>query len=159
MPLDDFRRQVSARQQPAFETLQGCADRYDVSLAAAILRWLRYTERRAMIVVSTDGFIKWAWSSTPALKTGRFIGTSCGPVALPPGSAVARQEFSVETKSGIDHPAGIWCNEAVRELSFYSDKYDQSYTLLHFQDSEWNADPVEGPAYDMVDYFENWSRL
>jgi hypothetical protein len=83
MPFDDFRRQISAKSEPNFEQLSDCATRYDVSLVAAILRWLRYTEVRSMIVVSRDGFVKWAWSSEPALKSGRFLraaGRSAGVV-------------------------------------------------------------------------------
>jgi hypothetical protein len=132
MPLDDFRKQISAKDKPDFDRLSRCAERYDVSLAAAVLRWLRYTDRRALIVVSVDGFVKWAWSSTPALQSGCFIRTSRGPVELPSGSAVGRGEFTPETKAGVDHPSGVWFNEPVRELSFRTEKYDLNYTLLHF---------------------------
>lgn len=119
MPLDDFRRRISAKDKPDFDALASCAARYDVSLAAAILRWLRYTDRRALIIVSMDGFVKWAWSSTPAFKTGCFIRTSQGPLALPPGSAVGQNQFTPESKAGIDHPVGVWFNEPVREHSLY----------------------------------------
>ena len=40
-------------------------------------------------------------------------------------------QFTAETKAGVDHPAEIWFNEPVRELSFRTDKYDLNYTLLH----------------------------
>ncbi len=80
MPLDDFRKQVSPQDKPDFDALGNCADRYEVSLVAAILRWLRYTERRALLVTSVDGFVKWSWSSKPALVSGAFIRTSRGPV-------------------------------------------------------------------------------
>jgi Zn-dependent peptidase ImmA (M78 family) len=52
MPLDDFRARVPATAVPGFNELSDCASRYEVSLSAAILRWLRYTDRRAMIAVS-----------------------------------------------------------------------------------------------------------
>ena len=84
MPLDDFRRQISAKNQPDFDQLSACATRYDVSLVAAILRWLRYTECRSIIVVSRDGYMKWAWASDPALKTRRYFRTSGSPVEVPP---------------------------------------------------------------------------
>jgi len=148
MPLDDFRKQISAKAKPDFEALSRSADRYDVSLAAAVLRWLRYTERRALIVVSVDGFVKWSWSSKPALQSRCFIRTSRGPVILPPGSAVGRNEFTAETKAGVDHPAGIWFNEPVRELSFHAEKYDLSYTLLHLGDIDRGPWPVESHVED-----------
>jgi hypothetical protein len=153
MPLDDFRKQISARDKPDFDALSRCRDRYDVSLAAAVLRWLRYTERRALIVVSVDGFIKWAWSSTPAFQSGRFFRTSRGPVALPPGSAVGQNQFTAETKGGIDHPAGVWFNERVREMSFHSEKYDLCYTLLHLGSSV-GPPPIDEP--DLEDTYERF---
>jgi hypothetical protein len=45
MPLDDFRKRIAATDVPNFDDLGACADRYDVSLTAVILRWLRYTDR------------------------------------------------------------------------------------------------------------------
>ena len=40
MPLDDFRDQIGGRCRPNLDDLGGCADRYEVSLIAATLRWL-----------------------------------------------------------------------------------------------------------------------
>jgi IrrE N-terminal-like domain len=137
MPLDDFRRQIPANDQADFDQLSACATRYEVSLVAAILRWLRYTERRAIILVSRDGFMKWAWSSEPALKSGRYFRTSGAPVELPPLSAVGRSEFTDETRAGIDHPAGVWFAEPTKELSIRSARYDLTYTLLHL------SNPIE----------------
>ena len=48
MPFDDFRKQPGAREKPNFDALGKCADWYEVSLMAAVLRWLGYTERRAL---------------------------------------------------------------------------------------------------------------
>jgi len=134
MPLDDFRRQVPPKDKPDFDVLGDCADRYDVSLVAAILHWLRYTERRALLVVSVDGFVKWSWSSERALTTGAFIRTSRGPVELPPGSAVGQELFTPEARTGVDHPHGVWFDEPAREHSFKSERYDAAYTLLHLGD-------------------------
>jgi hypothetical protein len=153
MPFDDFRKQIDAKHKPDFEELSRCAERYDVSLSAAVLRWLRYTERRALIVVSVDGFVKWAWSSTPALQSGCFIRTSRGPVELPSGSAVGRCEFTPETKAGVDHPPGIWFNEPVRELSFRIEKYNLNYTLLHFGNIGSGPSLAEPHVEDTYDRF------
>jgi hypothetical protein len=139
MPLDDFRKQVSPNDKPDFDVLGNCADRYEVSLVAAILRWLRYTERRALLVTSVDGFVKWSWSSKPALVSGAFIRTSRGPVPLPAGSAVAQDQFTPEVRAGVDHPTGVWFNERAQELSFRSEKYDTAYTLLHLGTAEPKA--------------------
>uniref|UniRef100_UPI00057794D7 ImmA/IrrE family metallo-endopeptidase n=1 Tax=Bradyrhizobium japonicum TaxID=375 RepID=UPI00057794D7 len=57
MPLDDFRKQIAPRDKPDFDAIGNCATRYEVSLVAAVLRWLRYTERRAVFVNSIDGVL------------------------------------------------------------------------------------------------------
>ena len=57
MPLDDFRLLINPRDRIDLDAVSGCAERYRVSLIAAILRWLEYTEKRAVLVVSRDGMI------------------------------------------------------------------------------------------------------
>jgi hypothetical protein len=152
MPLDDFKRRISAKDIPSFGDLGGCANQYDVSLTAAMLRWLRYTDRRAMMIVSTDGFANWAWSSEPAFKSGRFIRTRNGPpYEIPAGSGAASGAFSDELKAGIEHPAGVWFDEPVRELSFRATNLNVVYTLLHFKNSDraiWHAEPTIENSYD-----------
>jgi hypothetical protein len=56
MPLDDFRKRITPTDVPNFDDLGACADRYDVSLTAVILRWLRYTQRRSIMILSTEGY-------------------------------------------------------------------------------------------------------
>ncbi len=76
MPLHDLRRQIDPRAKPTLADLSALAERYGVSLTAATLRWLEITERRSLLVVSTEGYALWARSSGPAFKSGRFIRTS-----------------------------------------------------------------------------------
>jgi Zn-dependent peptidase ImmA (M78 family) len=75
MPFDDFRAQIDAKKRPGFDDLGACASRYDVSLIAATLRWLQYTSRRSILVVSRDGFVLWARSSQAALKSSIYFKT------------------------------------------------------------------------------------
>jgi hypothetical protein len=48
MPIDDFRRQLAGQNI--------AIDIYDVSLTAAILKWLEFTGERAVLVIARDGF-------------------------------------------------------------------------------------------------------
>jgi hypothetical protein len=151
MPFDDFRRQIPAKDSTDFGKLSECATRYDVSLIAAVLRWLRYTERRAIIVVSRDGYMKWAWSSEPALKSSRYFRTSGPPVEVPPLSLVGRADFSEAARTGTDHLAGVWFDEPVKEMTIRSQRYDLNYTLLHFASAGRDfrfAEPHVEDAYD-----------
>jgi hypothetical protein len=68
MPFHDFRRLLPANERPDFQRLSALAKRYGVSLTAAILRWLEYTETLAMMVVSNEGYALWARSSDSALN-------------------------------------------------------------------------------------------
>lgn len=151
MPLDDFRRQVPERQKVDLDVMSGCADRYRVSLIAALLRWLEYTNCRAVLVISRDGFVLWSKPSKSALLTRAFFRTSVGPIEVPAASLAARQDRLVDGRVGIDLPAGIWFNEEVREMTVFADQYDFAVTLLMLSDNyepRWQEDPAEEDTYD-----------
>ena len=133
MPLHDFRAQLPANKQPDFEKLGALAKRYGVSLTAAILRWLEYTETRAMLVVSNEGFAHWAKPSKAALRSGRYIRTKNEVFELPTLATAVTRDFSQEAKAGIPQGAGVWFPEPVVEMCLRSDRYDQELTLLHFE--------------------------
>lgn len=135
--LDDFRRQISARDKPSLDDLGGCAERYRVSLTAAALRWLQYTERRSVLVVSRDGLIKWARSSRRALKTGAFFRTAnMPPVSIPAASLAARGSLSDGGKTHVPHGKGVWFSEQCEEIALASDHYDFVISLLHLGEAE-----------------------
>lgn len=134
MPLDDFRRQIDARAKADIEVLSGCAERYRVSLISAILRWLTYTHKRAILVVSRDGFIMWARSSEPALKTGAFFRTSGVPIAIPSESLAAKQSRIVDGRKGVEFGPNVWLREGGREMTIFADQYDFAVTLLLLSD-------------------------
>lgn len=152
MPLDDFRRQVDARAKPSLDDLGACADRYRVSLIAAALRWLEYTERRAVLVVSRDGYIMWARSSSAALRTGAFFRTSGRPpIEIPNTSLAARPELLVKSKGALLHDADTWFAEPCEELGLLSDQYDFAISLLHLDRAapRWERDEEESEdAFD-----------
>src|SRR5712664_1607154 len=129
MPLDDYRRQIDARSKVDIDMLSLCAERYNVSLIAAVLRWLEYTERRAVLVVSRDGYILWARSSSPALKTGAYYRTSAGLIAIPVAS-LAAQRSTGESRATKDHGAGVWFPEPLTEMTVLSEQYDFAISLL-----------------------------
>jgi hypothetical protein len=138
MPLDDFRRQINPRAKADLELLGVCAKRYNVSLIAATLKWLEYTERRAVIVVSRDGFILWARSSSPALKSGAFFRTSRAPVAVPITSLAARGTVDEST---IELLSGTWFKEEpCREVAIFSEQYEFTISLLLLSNSDPQSD-------------------
>jgi hypothetical protein len=136
MPLDDFRRQIDARTKVDLDMISQCADRYRVSLIAAILQWLGYTERRAVLVVARDGYILWSRASDPALKTGAFFRTSAGPIEIPSASVAARQDLLADSRGGVMHPAGVWFPEEAREMTIFAEQYDFTISLLQLENRE-----------------------
>jgi hypothetical protein len=151
MPFDDYRRQIAARDIPDLDIISACADRYGVSFVAAALRWIAYTERRAILAVSRDGFLLWTRSSESAYKTGAFFRTANDVVELPVGS-LAALGISDDSRAGKVHPPGVWVNEEVREMTIYSEQYDIVVSLLLLGDAQprWERssdnedDPVSG---------------
>jgi IrrE N-terminal-like domain len=148
MPLDDFRRQIPEGDKVDLDMISHCADRYRVSLIAAVLRWLQYTRRRAVLVVSRDGFILWSRASKPALRTGAFFRTSGPPIAVPADSLAGRQDMIVNGRPGVELPAGIWFAEPVCEMTIFAEQYDFAVTLLLLENrsgyTKLDASPNEG---------------
>ena len=158
MPLHDFRHQLPANERTDFERLSKAAKRYGVSLTAAILRWLEYTETRAIMVVSNEGFGLWSRSSEAAFKSGRFVRTRQITFELPAAAVAARREFTEEAKSGIQRPLGIWhFPEPVLEMCIRSERYDQEITLLQFEGKS-AVFHAEEPFRDTFDQFMSNER-
>ena len=156
MPFHDFRRQLPANERPDFQRLSALAKRYGVSLTAAILRWLEYTETRAMMVVSNEGFALWARSSDAALKSGRFIRTKDTVFELPAAAFAKGRLFTEETKAGLVQPSEAWgFPEGVVEMCIRSERYDQEITLLHFEGSAPIFFREETDLEDTYDRFVN----
>lgn len=152
MPLDDFRARIDTRARPSLDDLGACAERYDVSLIAATLRWLRFTDRRAVFVISKDGFILWARSSEPAWKSGLFFKTRNRPPVEVPASSLANQTGLVSGRiDQTEHDGGVWLNKPCREHVLFAGNYDFTISLLHFDDGAGRWEPAEEPEEDTYD--------
>lgn len=132
MPLDDFRRQVDA--QINLDMLSNCADRYGVSLTAAVLKWLSYTDEKAVLIMSNDGFINWASSSDPAMRSGAFFKTRSNTIPIPELSLAANDQVLM-SPCGEKIPAKHWfkyadSNSELTEMKLFSEQYDSILTLL-----------------------------
>ncbi len=132
MPLNDFRMQLTTNVD--IEVLQHCAIRYGVSLTAAALKWIECTEESAVLILSRDGFMKWAFSSAAARRNGAFFRTRQNVVKIPTGSLAACSTVSLE-RQGVKFPASLWFphadrNACVREMKILSEQYEYVITLL-----------------------------
>jgi hypothetical protein len=155
MPLDDFRRQIAEGDKVDLDMISHCADRYRVSLIAAVLRWLQYTARRAVLVVSRDGYILWSRASKPALTTGAFFRTSGPPIAIPADSLASRQDMIVDGRGGVELAAGVWFPEPVREITIFAEQYDFAVTLLLLENQYRYTQLDREPEEDVFDRFSS----
>jgi len=151
MPYDDFKQHIPPSKKPSIDDLIACADRYGVSLIAATLRWLEYTECRAVFVVSRDGGALWAKSSEPAFKSGRFLRTAKETYMLPDAALAGRDEFDSQGRATAIHPPGVWFPEETEEMTIRSKTYDLSLTLLFLTREFRYAAVIQS---DLMDTFE-----
>ncbi|MBF0589170.1 MAG: ImmA/IrrE family metallo-endopeptidase [Magnetococcales bacterium] len=146
MPFDDFREQIRPKAHPTMAQISDCTERYGTSLNATIRQWLEYTETRAMMVVSRDGYVISARSSQPAYKSGLFIRTvNQPPVPIPEDSLASNPNAILDPREGMELPPGTWFpgEEGVWEMAVVSDQYDVTISLLQFQNQI--ADMAEPP--------------
>lgn len=151
MPIDDFRRQLSG-QKVDLDLLGHCADRYGVSLTAAILKWLEFTDQRAVLVAARDGFILWARSSEPAFKSGACFRTRGLVVPVPSGSVAGGAYGTSELRQPVEVPVGVWSrDEPVTEMTIASDRFDMTLSLLSLPLATPMVHLEEEPEEDVFD--------
>jgi len=142
LPLDDFREQVRNARM-SIDLARHLSDRYEVSLTAAILKWLSITDARAMIVVGRDGFIDWAWSSESLFRSGVFYRARQVTTPLPGQSLAARADPLADNETGTIHPRGVWPgDQEVREMTVLAPKSELTITLLLYP----NEVPAQCPT-------------
>ena len=132
MPLDDFRSQANGKIN--LDLFSHCADRYGVSLTASILKWLSYTDEKAVLVMSNDGYINWASSSDPAFRSGAYFKTRGNVIAVPEATLTADESIPLNSE-GAKIPAKRWfpyadSNAELIEMKMFSEQYDSTLTLL-----------------------------
>ncbi len=134
MPIDDFRGRIG-HDLVDMDVLDDCARHYGVSLTAAVLKWLEFTPQRAVLVVSTGGYILWARSSKSALNSGAFFRTRGRVVPIPEGSLAACDDIVTPERQGIELAAHNWFprepkDMTLREMKIVSDRYERTMSLL-----------------------------
>ena len=153
MPFDDFRKQINEKDKPTLDDISRCAERYETSFTAAISRWIEYTARRSVLVVSREGYILWARSSKSAFKTGlyfKILGRA--PISIPMASPSSGGLPADIGQSVVLHESGAWFpHVACEEHAKFSKGYDFNISLLHFDDADRHEEPMEEPEEDTLD--------
>lgn len=161
MPRNLFEIEMQ-KDALSLHLFQQAADYFDVSLTAAILKWLSFTTERAMLIVGKDGFVDWVWSSENLRKSGVYLQPKKEPIELPQQSIAAQGDFDGECVEGVNHKAGIWpFDEDVKEMTVHADTYDMTITLLIFPKHglrQFNKDEDEPEPYDSYDNFVSFDK-
>jgi hypothetical protein len=156
MPFDDFRAQTEGFRRPTLSDFEFLRDRYEVSITAAILKWLEMTTRRAMLVVSKDGFIDWSWGSTPLFKSGVFFRARQETIPVPERSLAANPQAALG--NGVQHPPRVWHPaESVFESVLFSEYHGMSLSLLIYSADGIGRDVPETEDETIPDTFEKFS--
>lgn len=144
MPINHFRVLVNDSRID-FDMLGKCAELFGVSLTAAALRWVSFTNESAVLVLSRDGYIDWSVSSDKAFKQGAYFRTRGQVIELPPGS-LAADSSTPSNKLGLPVGAPVWFKHAdgravLREMKIGCDNYGYNLSLLHLSagDKVWPA--------------------
>ncbi|WP_219082583.1 ImmA/IrrE family metallo-endopeptidase, partial [Shewanella algae] len=135
MPNHDFREQIT--DEPfSFDLMQHCASRYDVSLTAVVLKWLEFSKKEAIAILSEDGFMHWSKSNNRAYRAGKYFATRKECIEIPIGSMTAEARYTLLARNGVKCKAGIWFpNTEVQEFSIYSTEHGKALTVLILEDS------------------------
>jgi hypothetical protein len=154
MPLNDFRDQIG-RNPMSLDLLRHCADRYDVSLTAAALKWLDSTSTCAAVVVATNGYVLWCRRSRTAQKARIFFEKG---MELPAASAAAQGPSLIVDSKGTSHSAGVWLpHRGAREMAIFADRYEMTISLLVFDDIDFI--PPEFEDEEPEDSFDRFEKL
>jgi hypothetical protein len=157
MPPDDFREQTRDFRSPTLASFEPLRNRYEVSLTAVVLNWLKTTSRRAMLVVSNNGFIDWSWGSEPLFKSGVFFRAKQVTIAVPDRSLAAFGPS--QNVFEIQHPAGVWNErEPVFESVVFSEYHDMTLSLLIFPSGGPDRWPDREAEPELLDTFDAFRR-
>ncbi|WP_323033388.1 hypothetical protein [Paracoccus sp. (in: a-proteobacteria)] len=109
-------------------------------------------------MVGKEGFIDWAWSSEPLIKSRVFYAARQQTFELPPASLAAQEVEGDTGRHGHLHPPGVWLgSEAVHEMTVFSPGNEMTISLLLYPDrapSRWEmAELEEEPTLDTFDKF------
>ncbi len=139
MPGDLLRACISS-QRIDFRVLGDIAKRFQVSLEALCIRYIKFTTERAILVYWDNGFVKYEWRSSSARRTRARIRRTGDPTEPPLGTLAADASVTQEW-DGTEMSAAIWCPEEAQHMKLREFKHtfgarDRVLTLLLLESAE-----------------------
>lgn len=165
MPGDLLRDWISS-QRIDFCVLGDIAQRFQVSLEALCIRFIKFTTQRAILVYWDNGYVKYEWRSGSAIKTRAKIRRNDDPAEPPPGTLAADASVTQEW-DGTEMSAAIWCLEEAQHMKLREFKHtfgarDRVLTLLLLERAEpraWDRSWQDEESFDSFDQFVSNGQL
>ncbi|WP_297446842.1 ImmA/IrrE family metallo-endopeptidase [Acidiferrobacter sp.] len=140
--------------------LSAIAKRFQVSFEALCIRFIKFTTERAILVYWDNGYVKYEWRSSSAVKTRARIRRNGDPAEPPPGTLATDASMSQEW-DGTEMSAAIWCPEEapymkLREFKHTFGARDRVLTLLLLESAEprsWDRSWRDEESFDSYDQF------
>jgi hypothetical protein len=114
MPGDVIHQRIDGKRID-FHLLSGLAKEFGVSFEAMCIRFVKYTDQRAVLVYWDHGFLKYQWPSDGARKTRVRLRDAGDPPEPLPGTLAADDTIDQEWE-GIDMSATHWCSSEADEV-------------------------------------------
>ena len=165
MPGDLLREWIS-NQRIDLHVLSAIAKRFQVSFEALCIRFIKFTKQRAILVYWDNGFVKYEWRSSSAVRTRARIRRNGDPQEPLPGTLAA--DTSIEQEwDGTEMSAAIWCPEEAAHMKLWEFKHsygarDRILTLLLLESAEprsWDRSWQDGESFDSFDQFVSNGQL
>lgn len=162
----DLLREWIAYPRIDLHVLSALAKRFQVSFEALCIRFIKFTTQRAILVYWDNGYVKYEWRSSRAVKTRARIRRNGDPSEPPPGTLAA--DAGVEQAwDGEEMSAAIWCGEeaphmTLREFKHSYSARDRVLTLLLLESAEprsWDRSWHDEEITDSFDQFVSNGQL
>ncbi|PRH09170.1 hypothetical protein C6T60_05935 [Burkholderia multivorans] len=165
MPGDLLRDWIS-NQRIDLHVLSAIAKRFQVSFEALCIRFIKFTTQRAILVYWDNGYVKYEWRSSSAVKTRARIRRNADPQEPLPGTLAADANVDQEW-DGTEMSAAIWCPEEAHYMKLREFKHsygarDRILTLLLLESAEprpWDRSWQDGESFDSYDQFVSNGQL
>lgn len=159
MPGDVLREAIDGRRID-LGLLSELAKTFEVSFEALCLRFIKYTSQRAILVYWDNGFVKYEWRSSSAIRTRARMRRNGDPTEPPPGTLAADAGVA-QAWDGVEMSAAIWCSEEaphmrLREFKHSYGARNRVLTLLLLESAEprpWDRTWLDEETTDSYDRF------
>lgn len=165
MPGDLLRDWIS-NQRIDLHVLSAIAKRFQVSFEALCIRFIKFTKQRAILVYWDNGFLKYEWRSSSAVRTRARIRRNGDPQEPLPGTLAADATIEQEW-DGAEMSAAVWCPEEAAHMKLWEFKHsygarDRVLTLLLLENAEprsWDRSWQDDESFDSYDQFISNGQL